>query len=361
MKRFIVITCLFLPVLLVAQDVKSYLLDVGDFPRDSLGKQVEKALKAPVVSIVEKPQPSPSGNAHDYISYGRYYWPDPTKPDGLPYIQKDGHPNQKQIDQGDEKRLNNFINHIESLALGWVVLHREDCARRAGEWLRAWFVNSATKINPAFEYAQIRLGRNNNHGSSSGLIDTRGIIRLIDALRLLHNSPGLSGDDEKVIKAWLADYLQWLTTNSNGRKEHEARNNHGSWYLAQVIAISRMIGQDDEARKFAREDFSRIGWQIQPDGQQPLETARVDGLTYSLFNLQAQLAVARLAAPLGVDLWNFTAPNGGSIKKALEYLKPYDSAPENWPHKQLAKQKPDFLKSSLKSSAVLEQAKAVLK
>ena len=362
MIRYFAIAYLFLPVLLLAQDVKPYLLDVGDFPKDTLDKQIEKALKTPITSIVEKPQPSPSGNAHDYISYGRYYWPDPTKPDGLPFISKDGHHNQKQIEQGDEKRLNNFINQVESLALGWVVLHREDCARRAGEWLRTWFVNSSTKINPSFEYAQIRLGRNNNHGSSSGLIDTRGIIRLIDALRLLHNSPGLSRDDEKVIKTWLADYLQWLTTSPNGRKEHEAKNNHGSWYLAQVIAISRMIGQDDEARKYAQEDFNRIGWQIQPDGQQPLETVRVDGLTYSIFNLQAQLAVARLAAPLGIDLWNFTTPNGGSLKKALEYLKPYDSAPETWPHKQLAKQKPGFLKSSLKAATALEaEAKQVKK
>jgi len=350
-----------LPVLLVAQDVKSYLLDVGEFPKDTLGNQVEKVLKSPIVSIVEKPQASPSGNAHDYISYGRYYWPDPSKPNGLPYMSKDGHPNQKQIEQGDEKRLDHFINNVESLALGWAVLHREDCSRRAGEWLRAWFLNSATKINPNFEYAQIRLGRNNNHGSSSGLIDTRGLIRLVDALNLLHNSPGVSSEDEKIIKAWFADYLQWLTTSPNGRKEHEAKNNHGSWYLAQVIAISRMLGQDDEARKYAREDFNRIDWQIKPDGEQPLETARVDGLTYSMFNLQAQLTIARLAAPLGVDLWNFTAPNGGSLKKALEYLKPYDSAPERWAHNQLAKQKPGFLKSVMKDAALLEGAKELKK
>ncbi len=354
MIRYIVITCIFLPILLAAQDVKPYLLDVGGFPRDALGKQVEKALNTSIVSIVEKPQPSPSGDAHDYVSYGRYYWPNPLKPDGLPYISKDGHPNYKQIEQGDEKRLNALVENVECLALGWACLHREDCARRAGEWLRTWFVNSTTKINPEFEYAQIRLGRENNHGTASGLIDARGIIRLVDALRLLHNSPGLGVDDEKSVKAWFADYLRWLATSPNGRKEHEAKNNHGSWYLAQVIAISRLLGQDDGARNYAREDYNRISWQVQPDGQQPLETARLDGLTYSSFNLQAQLTIARLAAPLGVDLWNFTAPNGGSIKRALEYLKPYDSAPEKWPHNQLAKQKPGFMRSSLEAAAKLD-------
>jgi len=89
MIRYIVITYILLPILLVAQDVKPYLLDVGGFPADNLGKQVVKALKASIVSIVDKPQPSPSGDAHDYISYGRYYWPDPAKSDGLPYISKE--------------------------------------------------------------------------------------------------------------------------------------------------------------------------------------------------------------------------------------------------------------------------------
>src|ERR1051325_3257264 len=43
-----------------------------------------------VYSVTLKPQLPPSGDEHDYMSLGRYFWPDPTKPDGLPYIRKDG-------------------------------------------------------------------------------------------------------------------------------------------------------------------------------------------------------------------------------------------------------------------------------
>lgn len=107
---------------------------------------------------------------------------------------------------------------------------------------------------------------------------------------------------------------------------------------------------------FAREDFARLDWQIEPDGQQPLETARTDGLSYSLFNLEAQLAIAQLAAPLGIDLWSFTAPRGGSLKKALDYLRPYNAAPEKWPHNQLEKRAAGFLAPLLDSATKLESA-----
>ena len=356
MKRFRWLAILLLPVGLAAQETAPYLLDPGATPAPTLEKQVKKAIGAPLLTIVDKPRPSPTGDAHDYISYGRYFWPDPSKPDGLPYIQKDGHPNRELIEQGDDKQLSALLNNVETLALGWSQLHREDCARRAGDWLRAWFVTPATRIKPAFDYAQIRLGRDHNRGSASGLIDTSGLARLVDAMRLLHGAPGVSAEDESTVKTWFSDYLHWLTTSPNGKKEHEAKNNHGSWYLMQVIAISRYLGRDDDARAFAREDFERINWQIERDGQQPLETARPDGLSYSVFNLDAQLRVARLAAPLGIDLWNYTAPRGGSLKLALDYLKPFDAAPATWPHHQLAPEKPGFLKPLLEMAAMAASA-----
>lgn len=153
MRKFSWPAILLLSATLAAQETKPYLLDPGAIPAAALEKQVKKAVAAPVLTIVDKPRPSPTGDAHDYISYGRYYWPDPSKPGGLPYIQKDGHPNRAQLEQGDEKQFDALLNNVETLALGWARLQREDCARRAGEWLRAWFVAPATRITPAFGYA----------------------------------------------------------------------------------------------------------------------------------------------------------------------------------------------------------------
>ena len=53
-------------------------------------KEANSALLYQPVSVVEKKNVPPSGDKHDYTSLAPYFWPDPSKPNGLPYIQKDG-------------------------------------------------------------------------------------------------------------------------------------------------------------------------------------------------------------------------------------------------------------------------------
>jgi acetyl esterase/lipase len=334
-----------------ADALPPFLLDLKSFNAAAVSSNAQKALAFPIATVVDKKHPSPSGDPHDYVSYGRYWWPDPASSNGLPYIRRDGYPNREQMAFGDQVRLGRMIKTVETLAQAWQLDRREDCARRAGEWIRAWFIAPATRLNPAFEYAQIRLGRDGNRGSSSGLIDTRHFIRLIDALRLLHGSPAFTDHDEERVRQWFSDYLRWLTTSRYGQREHGAGNNHGTWYLAQIIAISRYLDREEDARQFAREDFKRIENQFRADGSQPLESVRADSLGYSAFNLEAQFWVARLAAPLGVDLWNYAAANGASLRRGLEFLRPYNVAPETWPYSQLKKLKPGFLQPLLSQAA----------
>jgi len=334
-----------------SEPLSPFLLDIKTLDSSAVADSARKALNLPIATVVDKARPSPSGDPHDYVSYGRYWWPDPASSNGLPFIQRDGYPNREQMVLGDEERLSRMIDTVETLAKVWHLERREDCARRAGRWIRAWFVTPATRVIPSFEYAQIRLGRNGNHGSNSGLIDMHRLIRLIDALRLLHGSPAFTGDDEALVHQWFSDYLRWLTTSKNGKLEHNAPNNHGSWYLDQIIAIARYLDQEEEARQFAREDFVRITSQFASDGSQPFELVRRDSLGYCAFNLEAQFCVAKLAAPLGVDLWHYVATNGASLHRGLEFLRPYNTAPEIWPHSQLKQLKPGFLKPLLDQAA----------
>lgn len=357
MKSQVAISLLaLLPVVSAAPAVASepslpFLLDVRTLNTEILLSRASNALSTPIVTIIEKTKPSPSGDAHDYISYGRYWWPDPASSNGLPYIRKDGHANREQMALGDRSRFENFNSTLQTLAAIWHLEHQTNCALRAGDWLRAWFITPSTRMNPSFDYAQIRLGRDGNKGSSSGLIDGRVFSELIDSLRLLQDSPALTATEDKAVRKWFAGYLRWLTTSKNGRREHQASNNHGSWYLVQAISIARHLGNDEQARKFAREDFARISNQFKPDGSQPLEMVRTDGLSYCVFNLEAQFQVATLAAPLGIDLWHFKATNGASLRQGLKFLEPYNTNPQRWPHKQLKKLEPGFLNPLLLQAA----------
>jgi hypothetical protein len=319
----------------------------------SLASKASAALRAPIATVVDKPSASPTGDAHDYVSYARYYWPDPSKPNGLPYLSHDGKHNEEQVARGDHERLWNFSGNVEALAAAWALHQDEAAARRAGEWLRAWFVTPATRMNPNLEFAQVRLGHDNNHGSISGVLDARCFAQVIHALQWLHGSPAFAPGDEAAIQAWFKTYLDWLTTAKNARGEHATKNNHGSWFLAQIIPIALYSGREDLARQLCEEDKARIASQIKPDGSQPEEIRRVDGLGYSVFNLEAQFQVARLASSLGIDLWHYTSPGGGSLRKAVEYLLPYNAKPETWPATQNAKLKPGFLDALIAQGRVV--------
>ena len=310
------------------------------------------ALTARIETVLDKTIKTPSGDPHDYVSFARYYWPDPTKPDGLPYVSRDGQHNREQVARGDRHRIGNFCETVEILAAAWHIQRDEAAARRAGEWLRAWFLTPATRMNPHLDYAQVRLGRNKNFGNPAGVLDSRDFAKVIDALILLDDSPALSADEKSAIRAWFTQFLHWLETAPNALIERTAKNNHGTWYFAQAIPIARYVGRDDLARQLVEEDKVLIAHQLKADGSQPEEIRRVDGLGYSRFNLEAHAVVARLAAGLGIDLWAYTAPNGANLRRGVEFLRPYNADPSKWPHSQNEKLPPGFLDQLLRESGL---------
>jgi hypothetical protein len=340
------------PLALAGPMLAQEALDLSTVPSPAtIAAEVPKTLGRRIVTIIEKPGPSPVGDPHEYVSYGRYWWPDPGKPGGLPFVQRDGHSNEAQVRQGDAERLDHMAEAVTVLSLGWSELRREDCALRAGDWLRAWFVTPATRMRPDLDYAQVHLGHAQNRGNAAGVLDGRVLSSVVEDLERLQGSPALTPDDSAAVHAWFQSYLHWLQTSSSGRGEHAASNNHGSWYLFQAVAIARYLGEDDLARQLCEEDRARIANQIKPDGSQPLELLRADGLWYSFFNLQAQYKIVRLAAPLGIDLAHYEAPGGGSLAKAVAYLRPYNGDPGKWPGRELRQLPPGFLDEVLAESA----------
>jgi hypothetical protein len=323
----------------------------------ALAVEAPAALKIPVSTVVDKQVAPPGGDPHDYVSFARYYWPDPKKPDGLPYVSRDGQHNREQVARGDRHRIGKFCETVDTLAAAWAVNRDEAAARRAGEWLRAWFVTPATRMNPHLEYAQVRLGHNNNHGNPAGMLDSRGFANVIDALRLLDDSPALTAEEKMAVRGWFGQFLDWFTTAKIAVAERHAKNNHGSWYFAQAVPIARYLGRDELARTLCEESRALFSHQIQPDGSQPEEIRRVDGLGYSRFNLEAQFQVVRQAAGLGLDLWHYTAPNGASLRTALDFIRPYNAAPEKWPHSQHEKFQPGFLDELIQQAAEFDRLK----
>src|SRR6266516_5738947 len=137
----------------------------------------------------------------------------------------------------------------------------------------------------------------------------------------LERSHPRSAADQRGMAQWLSAYLGWLRSSVIGKQERGARNNHGTWYDAQVAALALFTDDTALARStLADARTRRIGSQVMADGRQPYELARTRSLAYSVMNLEGLCRLAELARHLGVDLWSYRSPRGGSIRKALDYL-----------------------------------------
>ena len=109
--------------------------------------EAEKLLDVQPLSVVMKEKTPGSGDKHDYMSQARYYWPDPSKPDGLPYISRDGESNP-ELNKLDRNRLGATAQRVTTLALAWYFSNDEKYAQKATELIRVWFFNKDTRMNP---------------------------------------------------------------------------------------------------------------------------------------------------------------------------------------------------------------------
>jgi hypothetical protein len=298
---------------------------------EQLVRDADRALRQAPVSVRDKKTSVAEAAPRDYVSFAPYWWPNPNTPDGLPYVRKDGRHNREQRALGDVGPFSDVKRAVSALALGYYFTDDTRYARHAAVLLRAWFLDPKTGMNPNLNHAQAVPGIAN--GRPAGLIEFRDMPQLLDSLGLLELSPDWGEPDRKAMRAWLTRYHAWLTTNPAALKEEKATNNHGTWYDVQAAALALYLDRPDDARRIAeRFGAHRIASQVEADGRQPYELARVDSWGYSAFNVTAMISMAELGERLGVDIWRLRTSDGRSIRAAIDYLTPYLEEGRVWPH-----------------------------
>lgn len=288
-------------------------------------------------SVVDPARTLPAGaDSHDYVSQGPYWWPDPDKPDGLPYIRRDGRVNPEVARFRESDHINALTRSVLVLAQAGRLPEGEAWRQRAALLLRTWFLDPVTRMTPHLQFGQGIPGICSGRGI--GIIETATLPALCDAAAMLGEA--WRPDDRQGLRAWCAAYLDWLLDSPYGREEAGERNNHGTWYDVQVAGLALACDRIDLARDtVAAAAERRVLTQVEADGRQPHELARTRSWEYSGFNLAALLALCVLGRRAGFDLADPATEAGRRVRAAARFLLPYARGEEAWIWPQMLRQR----------------------
>lgn len=315
-------------------------------------------------SVMDKIPLPPSGDKHDYMSVGTYFWPctqsmqicNQTRipcntTTGLPWVDCDGHFNTAANAAYDEPALANMSSAVQTLATGYLFSGNVTYATRAALLMRTWFVDPATRMNPNGNFMQAVPGVAN--GSSFGIIDMSfRLSGMLESLGFLVPSGAWTAADQAAMASWLQGWAQWLNTSALAASESIADNNHQTYFDVMAVSTAVWIGDTQWAVRVLNSTLepppagnvnAPIGVQIWADGELPREEARTNSITYTCMDILGLLrlgVMSRNIAASGTtgaaDLLSYvSAANHSSIQATLDFVAPYALGQLPWPHQNI--------------------------
>ena len=290
----------------------------------------EAALKQQPLTITSHRARLSEGGPNDFYSNGDYWWPDPKKPDGLPYIKRDGETNPENFTAHRDCMLGSR-DAVAALAAAWMVTGDVKYPEKAAALLGTFFIDPSTRMNPTLEYAQAIPGVTSGRGI--GIIDTLHLIEIPKAVEAMENSAAFTRELRDGLRAWFRDYVKWMTESKNGKEEAATRNNHAVAYFLQLAVFAEFTNDEvrlAECRQRFKEVF--VPTQMAEDGSFPQELARTKPYGYSIFQLDNMATLCQVLSTSEESLWEFELPDGRGIRRAMAFLHPYLADKATWPH-----------------------------
>jgi hypothetical protein len=158
-------------------------------------------------------------------------------------------------------------------------------------------------------------------GRDFGIIDTVQLIEVAVSIEHLLRAGWLKGSSANRILRWFEQYLEWVLCHEFGRAARAKTKNHATGWICQMIAFSRLIG-NNAALLEARRGFCEVllPRQIARDGGFPFELKRTRPYNYTIFNLELMALIYQLDSTDEYDLWRVTTHHGVFLLKAFVFM-----------------------------------------
>jgi hypothetical protein len=329
--QLLVTACLLMAAVtgLQAQKTTDYTKEISSTLRSTVLKEAAWAMQQQPITVTASSSPRSAGGKHDFYSEGDYWWPNPVSVDS-PYIQKDGMTNPDNF-VAHRQAMIRFSRIMGALGSAYKITGEKKYVLQALKHCRAWFVDTATKMNASLLYAQAIKGRATGRGI--GIIDTIQFMEVVMALMAMQEAKSMDAALLATVRDWFSQYITWLTTHQYGKDEMNAANNHGTCWVMQVAAFSKFTNEVRISSVCAdKYKNTLLPKQMATDGSFPLELKRTKPYGYSLFNLDAMATICRILSTKEDNLWNYQTADGKSLKKGIEFMHPYVADKSKWPY-----------------------------
>jgi hypothetical protein len=301
---------------------------VAQMDRSRILRLAGQALQLQPPAITDHVATNSAGGPHDFFSQADYAWPNTTNRTGRPYIGRDGESNPN-VFSDHRMAMRRMKDAVAALAAAYLLTGDDQYARKANEFIRVFFLDPKTRMNPNLPYAQAVLGAQT--GNAYGIIDTLHLAELAVAVPFLERSPAFDPAVDSGLKQWFAAYIDWITTSTNGVREMTNRNNHSMACFVQLAAFGKLTG-NQALLAMARRRFKEVllPGQMDANGSFPLELKRTKPYGYSIFQADNLAELCVLLSTADDDLWQFRLPDGRTPRQAMDFIFPYLADKNLW-------------------------------
>jgi hypothetical protein len=320
---------------------------VARIDRGRILRLAGKALQLKPPAITDHVATNSAGGLHDFFSQSDYGWPDPASKTGLPFIGRDGESNP-DVFSHHRMAMRDMKDAVAALAAAYALTGDDKYVRKAAGFIKVFFLDEKTRMNPNLQYAQAVLGKST--GEPYGIIDTLHLAELAVAVPFLEKSPAFDPAVDAGLKQWFRDYTGWILTSKPGIKEMSNPNNHSIACFVQLASFAKFTG-DEKVMELCRQRFKEVLFpgQMTNNGSFPRELKRTKPYGYSIFQADNLSTLCVLLSTTNEDFWKFTLPDGRTPRNAVDFICPYladknkwlaDGHPkdvthwENWPMRQ---------------------------
>ncbi|KAF9514071.1 hypothetical protein BS47DRAFT_1295513, partial [Hydnum rufescens UP504] len=240
-----------------------------------------------------------------------------------PYVTRDGQRNPDVSLPQDSPSIVAMAQSVLYNSVAYALSASSSFSQMAAGIIDTWFLNSATAMNPQMKYGQVVRGPGTQTGSFMGILDARGFVQVFNGIAILKlaHSPDWTTGRETALQRWVSLYDNWLVNSDLGRKSSSSPNNHGTFWMNQMVVLKMYENDLSGARAAVKYYFThQFLDQIVASGEQPFEAVRTRPFHYRCFNLQAMIINAKLADQLGLNMWVAKSRYGATIQTATNFL-----------------------------------------